>query len=173
MLFRSIHTAAVMSIEIGIHRQNKPSKPGNVASAATTGKSMAGMWNWRKQAFPDASSIESRRTWLSCYFICCNASTGLRRPNLIQWTPYIAESIEMLETSPLAVPSDKLIAQWAKSQRIMERIMPHFGLGEDHSNVTLTDPNIQAALEGYEQDLDQWRDQVPQDCRGRKSSLSC
>lgn len=169
--YQLIHTAAVMGIDIGIHKQNKPAKPSSVASAASTGKAMAGMWNWRKQAFPDASSIEARRTWISCYFICSNASTGLRRPTLIQWSPYIAESIEVLETSPLAVPSDKIIAQWARSQRIMETIMPHFRLAEDNSNVTLADPNIQASLAGYEQELDEWRDQVPAECRGRKLLL--
>ena len=74
----------------------------------------------------------------------------------------------MLETSPLAAPSDKLIAQWAKSQHIMERIMPQFVLDEDHSNITLADPSTQAALVGYEKELNQWRDQVPGDVRGRK-----
>lgn len=166
--YQLIHTAAVMGIDIGIHKQNKPAKTSSVASAASSGKSMAGMWNWRKQAFPDASSIEARRTWLGCYFICSNASTGLRRPTLIHWSPYIAESIGVLETSPLAVPSDKVIAQWAKSQRIMETIMPHFRMDEDNSNITLADPNIQAALAGYEQELDVWRDQVPAGCRSRK-----
>ena len=165
--YQLIHIAAVMAVDIGIHRQNKVPKPSSSAGPAPS-KSMTGMWNWRKQAFPDASSIEARRTWLSCYFICCNASTGLRRPNMVHWSPYIAESIEMLETSPLAVPSDKLIAQWARSQHIMERVMPHFGLDDDQSNVTLSDPNIQAALAGYEHDLDEWRNQVPIEGRGGK-----
>lgn len=168
--YQLIHIAAVMAVDIGIHKQNKVPKPSSSAGP-TPSKSMTGMWNWRKQAFPDASSIESRRTWLSCYFICCNASTGLRRPNMVHWSPYIVESIEMLETSPLAVPSDKLIAQWARSQHIMERVMPHFGLDDDQSNVTLSDPDIQAALAGYEHDLDEWRNQVPIEGRGGKLNI--
>ena len=168
--YQLIHIAAVMAVDIGIHKQNKVPRPLSSAGLAPS-KSMAGMWNWRKQAFPDASSIEARRTWLSCYFICCNASTGLRRPNMVHWSPYIAESIEMLETSPLAVPSDKLIAQWARSQHIMEKVMPHFGLSDDQSNVTLSDPNIQAALAGYEHDLDEWRNQVPIEGRGGELTI--
>jgi hypothetical protein len=70
--YQLIHIAAVMAIDIGMGKKSKCSKTKH-----------AGLWRdhpWRRTPYPDPESIESRRAWLSCYFLCCNASMGLRRP---------------------------------------------------------------------------------------------
>ena len=48
----------------------------------------------------------------------------LRRPNLVRWTNYMKEFIEVLETHPDAFASDKLFCQHIKIQHICEDIGP-------------------------------------------------
>ncbi len=159
-----IHLAQTMGMEIGIHKAHKSPSQNN------GGTSAVGLWNWRKANSTGGSSVENRRTWVSCYFLCCNASTGLRRPNLARWSPYLEECVHVLETSPDALPSDKLLAQWVKSQHIMERVMYCFNMDDDFSHVSLADPATQDALVEFEGELSKWADAIPQDCRGREFS---
>lgn len=168
--YQLIHLAAVMAIDIGINKKNKPSKGP---------KSMAGLWKdhaWRRTALPDASSIEARRSWLSCYFLCCNAAMGLRRPNLVKWTSYMGECIEELEASPEAAPSDIVLCQWVRSQHIMEEVGTQFSMDDAFAVVSIADAKVQYALKGFERDLQRWRNQVPNEVQNRKlrsSSCSC
>lgn len=159
--YQLIHLAAVMAIDIGLHKKSK-------SGSGSSQKSMAGLWNWRRAGTIDSSSIEARRTWITCYFLCCNSATGLRRPNLIHWSPYIGECVEMLETSPLAMHSDKTLCQWVKSQRIMELIGTQFDMHDDHISVNIGDPNVQSAVEGFESMLEKWSAEVPKDVMSRK-----
>lgn len=99
---------------------------------------MASLWRdnpWRRIAFPDPESAESRRTWLACYFMCCTASMGFRRPNLIRWTPFMAECVDFLYSSPDALPSDKLLCEWVKSQHIAENIGTQFSMDDPFATV--------------------------------------
>ncbi|TAQ88992.1 hypothetical protein B7494_g2656 [Chlorociboria aeruginascens] len=153
--YQMIHIAAVMAIDIGMGKKNKNGKAKSV-----------GMWRdhpWRRTPFPDAESIEARRAWLCCYFLCCNASMGLRRPNLIRWTSYMADCIEVLESSPEAVLSDKLLCQWVRSQHIAEEIGTQFAMDDPTANISIADLKVQYALKGFERDLEKWSDQVPKE----------
>ncbi|KFZ11900.1 hypothetical protein V501_04476 [Pseudogymnoascus sp. VKM F-4519 (FW-2642)] len=155
--YQLIHLAAVMAIEINISKKN---------SSSQAPKSMAGLWKdhlWRRTAFPDASSIEARRTWVSCYFLCCNAAMGLRRSNLIRWTSYMGECVEVLETSPDAAPSDKVLCQWVRSQHIAEEVGTQFSMDDSFASVSITDPKVQYALKGFERDLEHWSSHIPND----------
>lgn len=153
--YQLVHIAAVMAIDIGLGRKNKPRRDGVKA---------IGLWRehqWRRSPFPDAESIEARRAWLSCYFLCCNVSMGLRRPNLIRWTNFMADSIDVLETSPEAAPSDKLLCQWVRSQHIAEDIGTQFSMDDPGANVNISDLKVQYALKGFERDLENWKRNVP------------
>ncbi|KFY31054.1 hypothetical protein V493_01418 [Pseudogymnoascus sp. VKM F-4281 (FW-2241)] len=155
--YQLIHLAAVMAIEINISKKN---------NSCQAPKSMAGLWKdhlWRRTAFPDASSIEARRTWVSCYFLCCNAAMGLRRSNLIRWTSYLGECVEALETSADAAPSDKVLCQWVRSQHIAEEVGTQFSMDDSFASVSITDPKVQYALKGFERDLEHWSSHIPID----------
>jgi hypothetical protein len=159
--YQLIHIAAVMAIDIGLGKKTKSAK----------GKSGAGLWRdhaWRRTPYPDSESIEARRTWLACYFLCCNASMGLRRPNLIRWTPFMADSVQVLETSPEALPSDKTLCQWIKSQQIAEEVGTQFSMDDPAATVNIADPKIQYALRGFERDLEKWSSQITPESSSRK-----
>lgn len=158
--YQLIHIAAVMAIDIGMGKKSKSSanKP-------------AGLWRdhaWRRTPYPDPESIEARRAWLSCYFLCCTASMGLRRPNLVRWTNFMTDCVEVLETSPEAARTDKALCQWVRSQHIAEEIGTQFSMDDPVANVSITDAKVQHALKGFERDLEKWSCQIPPDVRSSK-----
>ncbi|KAK2781655.1 hypothetical protein FQN53_000446 [Emmonsiellopsis sp. PD_33] len=153
--FQLIHIAAVMGMDLGMNRRTK-----------TKSKSM-GMWReimGKKAIMLDPDAPETRRAWLGCYFMSVNISMSLRRPLLTRWQPYMDECLEILETSPDALPSDKAIIQWVKLAHIGEEIGFQFSMDDPATNVSITDPKIQYALKGFEGRLDEWRQEVPPDC---------
>jgi hypothetical protein len=158
--YQLIHIAAVMAIDIGMGKKTKPSK------SKTTG-----LWRdhpWRRTPYPDPESIEARRAWISCYFLCCNASMGLRRPNLIRWTSFMADCVDVLENSPDALPSDRTLCQWVKSQQIAEEVGTSFSMDDPGATVSIADQKVQYALKGFERELDKWSSQVPPESASRK-----
>lgn len=158
--YQLIHIAAVMAIDIGMGKRNKSPKGKDV-----------GLWRdhpWRRHPYPDPESIEARRTWLACYFLCCNASMGLRRPNLIRWASFMGECVDVLETSPDAAPTDKILCQWVRSQHIAEEIGTRFSMDDPGAVVSITDTNIQYALKGFELDLEKWSKNIPPEADTRE-----
>ncbi|KAH8603081.1 hypothetical protein B0O99DRAFT_605034 [Bisporella sp. PMI_857] len=157
--YQLIHIAAVMALDIGI---GKKSKNTQCKSFGTN----AGLWRdhpWRRTPFPDPESIVARRAWLGCYFLCCNASMGLRRPNLIRWSPFMTDCLNVLERSPEAAPSDKILCQLVRSQQIAEEIGTQFSMDDPSANVNIADPKVQYALKGFERDLTRWTNHIPPD----------
>ncbi|KAA8576294.1 hypothetical protein MFRU_009g01910 [Monilinia fructicola] len=156
--YQLIHIAAVMAIDIGMGKKGKTGRTDKMKSA--------GLWRdhpWRRTPYPDPETIEARRTWLGCYFLCCNASMGLRRTNLIRWSSFMAESVDVLENSPDAAPTDKILCQWVRSQRIAEEVGIQFSMDDPGATISIADPKVQYALKGFEQDLDKWSNQIPPD----------
>ncbi|KAK0126289.1 hypothetical protein ONS95_007900 [Cadophora gregata] len=153
--YQLIHIASVMAIDIGMNKKSKLQK--------TKGAGLFRDNPWRRTPFPDAESAESRRTWLACYFLCCNASMGLRRPNLIRWTSFMEDCIDFLETSPDALPSDKGFCHWIRSQHIAEDIGTQFSMDDPSATVNISDPKVQYALKGFEIELEKWASQIPQE----------
>jgi hypothetical protein len=155
-----IHIAAVMAIDIGMGKKNKSKKT-----------KAAGLWRdtpWRRTPYPDPESLEARRAWLTCYFLCCNAAMGLRRPNLIRWTSFMAECVDVLENSPDAAPSDKSLCQWVRSQHIAEEVGTQFSMDDPAATVSISDSKVQYALKGFERDLQKWSSQIPPEAFSRK-----
>ncbi|ESZ92377.1 hypothetical protein SBOR_7232 [Sclerotinia borealis F-4128] len=156
--YQLIHIAAVMAIDIGMGKKGKSGKTDKMKSA--------GLWRdhpWRRTPYPDPETIEARRTWMGCYFLCCNASMALRRPNLIRWTSFMAESVDILEHSPEAAPTDRILCQWVRSQRIAEEVGIQFSMDDPGASISIADPKVQYALKGFEQELDKWSSSIPPD----------
>jgi len=96
-----------------------------------------------------------------------SASMVLRRPNLVRWTNYMKECIEVLETHPDAYPSDKLFCQHVKIQHICEDIGLQFLMDDNTATISITDPKVTYALNVLENQLKTWKEQVPAECRGQ------
>ncbi|KAF5022741.1 hypothetical protein F66182_5204 [Fusarium sp. NRRL 66182] len=164
--YQLVHMSAVMAIDIGLGQKLKSRRgmampdtwrPGQVVSSITAvGQS-------RRWTPPDPTSIESRRTWLTCYFLAANASMALHRPNLIRWTPFMAESLHLLQSSPDAAPTDAYFCHFVWAHHLSEEFVVQFTLDDPSKDISITDPRTQYMLKGLEQDLKRYKEAVPPD----------
>lgn len=169
--YQLIHMAVTLAMDIGMCRRTMTTKK------LFTMKDLMG-----KKAFAlDLDSPETRRAWVGCYYlsvqcvfalclvliICVRiakssrVSAALRRVPLVRWHSYMDECIEILETSPDALPSDKALVRWVKLAQITEEVGFHFSSDEPDSNATFFDPKIQYTLRAFEKQLEQWRKDTP------------
>ncbi len=76
-----------------------------------------------------------------------------KRANLLKWSSYTDECLEMLETSPDAMPSDKQLCRWVRLQHIIEDVGVHFQIDDPYRHPEHSDTKIQYAIKGYEAQL--------------------
>ncbi|KAI1333219.1 hypothetical protein F5Y16DRAFT_355129 [Xylariaceae sp. FL0255] len=152
--YQMVHTAVVMAIDIGLgRRKNNP-------------KSRLVPYTWRdhpfrRNALPDPCSIESCRTWLGCYFLASNVAMALHRANLLRWQPFMNECVDILETSPDAVSTDRTLCHLVWTHRLGEEVGVQFSMDDPGVFVNITDQKVQYALRGYEQSLEKYREAIP------------
>lgn len=101
------------------------------------------------------------------YLTALSASMVLRRPNLVRWTKYMKECIEVLEFHSDAYPSDKYFCQLVKIQHICEDIGFQFLMDDNTATISITDPKVTYALTVLENQLKTWKENIPAECRGR------
>ena len=80
----------------------------------------------------------------------------------------MADCIDVLENSPEALPSDKVLCQWVRSQHITEEVGTQFSMDDPGANVSISDQKVQFALKGFERDLEKWSTQIPPEIQSRK-----
>lgn len=144
--YMMVNCAAVMALDLGLGRKATP----NVM------KLSIGPF---RRYHPNSSSIEARRTFLVCYYLCMSITMVLRRPILLRWTKYMEESVKILETSPDAFPSDKLLCQQVKMARIGENISVQFCMDDPSVEVAISEPKVIYALKIFENELQQLKDE--------------
>lgn len=160
--YQIIHMAAVMALDIGLGKRYNPAKARR-GFGGPNANFAPGPGNTIPQ---DSDTLEARRAWLCSYYLCASASMVLRRPNLVRWTQYMKECIEVLETHPDAFESDKLFAQHVKIQHICEDIGLQFLMDDNTANISIKDPKVTYALTVLENELKSWKEKVPPECRG-------
>ena len=147
-----IHMAAVLAIDLGMGKRMKTPNMGMYKEYA------------QKVPFPTSlnpEAPETRRTWLGCYFMCANASMSLRRPLLIRWTGYMDDSLQLLESSPEALDSDKWLVSLVRGQHIAEEVGFQFSMDDPTVEVSITEPKTQYHLKAFERQLTEWRSRTP------------
>ncbi|KAH8723755.1 hypothetical protein GQ44DRAFT_740750 [Phaeosphaeriaceae sp. PMI808] len=144
--YMMVNCAAVMALDLGLGRKATP----NVM------KLSIGPF---RRYHPNSSSIEARRTFLVCYYLCMSITMVLRRPILLRWTKYMDESITILESSPDALPSDKLLCQQVKMAHIGENISVQFCMDDPSIEVAISEPKAIYALKIFENELQQLREE--------------
>jgi hypothetical protein len=166
--YQLVHVAAVMAIEIGLGRK-KQAKDG-------FRKHISFAWRdhpLRKQPPPDPTTIEARRAWLTCYFLATNTAMALHRANLIRWTPFAAECMDVLETSPDAAPTDKYLCHLVWTHKLAEEVGTQFSMDDPMSTPNIADPRTQYALRGFERDLERYSSAIPRELLQRRLPPRC
>ncbi|KAL8853606.1 MAG: hypothetical protein Q9221_001592 [Calogaya cf. arnoldii] len=149
--YQLIHMAAVMAIDLGFGMRAKGS--GEPYHAI-----------WKDQPRPKSSvraseTIEIRRAWLGCYLLCANAAMGLRRTNLIRWSAHIDDCLDFLNTSSEALPSDAVLVEWVRLQRLADDVGTQI-LVDESSSLGISDVKTQYALKGFERQMKDWEKQA-------------
>jgi hypothetical protein len=156
--YQLVHVAAVMAIEIGLGRKK--------AAKGGFRKHISQAWPdhpLRKLPPPDPTTIEARRAWLTCYFMATNTAMALHRSNLIRWTPFVAECIDVLESSPDAAPTDKYLCHLVLAHKLAEEIGIQFSMDDPASTPNLAEPRTQHALRGFERELERYSNAIPKE----------
>jgi hypothetical protein len=83
----------------------------------------------------------------------------LRRPILLRWTKYMEESVKLLETSPDALPSDRLLCRQVKMAHIGEDISVQFCMEDPSIEVAISEPKVIYAMKIFENELQQLREE--------------
>ncbi|KFA66283.1 hypothetical protein S40285_01892 [Stachybotrys chlorohalonatus IBT 40285] len=164
--YQLVHMAAVMAIDIGLGKK-------------TTGRRRVPLhpFTWRDHPFRrqpplDPTTLECRRTWLVCHFLCANTAVALRRPHLVRWTPFMTESVDVLQTSPDAAPTDKYFCHLIWTHRMAEEIGGNLMTEDEDYTATITDLRVQHSLKAMERDLRKYRAAVPEDLMQPTLSIS-
>jgi hypothetical protein len=118
------------------------------AAVMAMGLGLANNVTWYHPSPTEAKSVEARRTFLACYWINCYMSIILRGPLFLRFTPYMAECIDILETSPDAAPTDKAFVEYIKIMKIFEEVSVATRplLGETKEGLPPHNPSIDFVL---------------------------
>jgi hypothetical protein len=98
-----------------------------------------------------------------------SAAMSLRRPLLLRWSAYNDECLELLDTAPDALPSDKWLCHLVRIQHIAEDVGFQFSMDDPASVISLSDTKTQYHLKGFETKLEEWRQHAPTDVSQRKA----
>ncbi|KAL2176035.1 uncharacterized protein P884DRAFT_226915, partial [Thermothelomyces heterothallicus CBS 202.75] len=153
--YQLVHIAAVMAVDIGLGRR-KPAR-------GCIKKHLSGVWRPQLSVQTDPTSLEARRTWLTCYFLTTNTAMALHRPNLIRWNHFTSECVEVLQSSPDAAPTDKYLCHLVGAHRLAEDIGVQFVMDEPTSAPNLAEPKTQYTLRGFERELERHYNLVPKE----------
>ncbi|KAF7585890.1 hypothetical protein BBP40_009928 [Aspergillus hancockii] len=110
-----------------------------------------------KPAAHQGKLLDARRVWLGCHYICSNTSMSLRTPNVMRWTRCMDECVEVLETSPDALPSDKIFCRHIRLQHITEEFSMQLSM-KDTSTPMLS--QTQATDHAFKRRLADWRNNI-------------
>ncbi|KLJ11880.1 hypothetical protein EMPG_12973 [Blastomyces silverae] len=160
-VYQLSHTASNMAIIMGLDKQLGSGwsselilPPGERQSLDDLQRSYIQEWN-----------LAARRVWLGCHYICSNTSMALHSPNVMRWTRYMDECLEVLETSAFSSPSDKLFCQHVKLQHIIEEFELQLAWESPAPAVNSTQESQAGNVHKiFMRQLEDWNNAVPQDC---------
>lgn len=93
---------------------------------------------------------------------------GLRRINLIRWGSHMDDCRDFLSTSPEALPSDSVLIEWVRLQRLADEVGNQISIDES-SDLGNSDVKTQYALKGFERQMGDWEKQASKQVTSCKS----
>ncbi|THX58811.1 hypothetical protein D6D06_02631 [Aureobasidium pullulans] len=68
------------------------------------------------------ATLEIRRVWLACDYVCSHTSMAMQTSNVMRWTRQMEECLEVLESHPASLASDKILCSHIRLQHILEEV---------------------------------------------------
>ncbi|KAE8139791.1 hypothetical protein BDV38DRAFT_280708 [Aspergillus pseudotamarii] len=146
------HTAANMALIMGLGERLSNT---NRESSALPRQGQAD-----RHQNAQAELLGARRVWLGCHYICSNTSMSLRAPNVMRWTHCMGECVEVLETSPDAFPSDRILCQHIRLQRITEEATMQLSRKSASDSLSSRAKHIQASHRLAKRQLWDWKNNI-------------
>ena len=159
--YQFVHMAAVLAIDIGLGKKRNPPKS-RLFPASFRDNPV------RRAPLPDPTTIEARRTWLASYFLASNVAMALHRTNLVRWTPFMTECMDILESSPEAAPTDRYLCNLVWTHRLAEEVGIQFSMDDPSVSVSISEPKVQYALRSFDRDMVKYRDSIPKEDKQRE-----
>jgi hypothetical protein len=152
---QQVHISTAMAIELGLgHRlpQKRATLYGKHAFQRRSQESQAA-------TTIDPASLEARRAWLACYYLSSTNTIMKRRPLLLTWTRFMAESWEILRTATDRAPTDEYLCAHVWAQRLSEDVAQQVAGDDfdDPANAT----RLKFSLRKLDQDLNQFQRSLP------------
>lgn len=111
----------------------------------------------------NGTSLEARRALLVNYYLSISITMILRKPVFnSNWGREIPESLDVLEKSPQALPSDKILCKHVRLAQLWENVSNTLKLTDDDADVDVLDPDFQYSLKSFETDLDDLSKSIPE-----------
>ena len=85
----------------------------------------------------------------------------MRKPNPQLWTEHDDRTLEMLAYSTYGVPTDLLLCQFVRAERLCERIAVQSNLYNFSINNDVSDPITQSTMQGLQNEITDWKVQIP------------
>ena len=86
---------------------------------------------------------------------CGSLAMRVRGPNILSFNSWMAESLSLLDKSPLLV--DQRIAAWVRLQRIADEATTAFGLDDASTSFSLDELRMQVTLRSFERRMEEWK----------------
>jgi hypothetical protein len=159
--YEYIHSAANMAMDLGIGSRSVSNRSRQMASsvmhpAHDVRNPIITMAPRGPYPANDSGSIENRRTFLACYFISTGVSLSLGRPCMLRASSYVRESVDILEQSPDALPTDRIIAAWTTLVMLAEEGSVALSYDDLGAIASIADLRTQLTIKDIEGRLSAW-----------------
>ncbi|CAD0018531.1 unnamed protein product [Aureobasidium pullulans] len=100
------------------------------------------------------ASLEIRRVWLACDYVCSHTSMAMQTSNIMRWTRQMEECLEVLESHPASLASDKILCSHIRLQHILEEVD-----GQLRSSI-LGPTAMKVAFRAFKRQLTDWASSI-------------
>jgi hypothetical protein len=115
-------------------------------------------------------TADERRALLGCYYLFAKLSYSFKRLDPIRYTQHLEDCCQAL-LAEAEYPSDIVLVQHVRLQRVLERYLPN-AVGQPELSVP-----VRSFVRCFEEDIQKFKQSVPRDllesCMQRKSLLIC
>lgn len=80
---------------------------------------------------------------------------------MVHFTPYMGDSIDLLECSLYAASTDRCFTAWVKLQRIMDLSAASLRLNTPGNGISLAESHVQLILNNCSKQLQDWETALP------------
>ncbi|KAF2148677.1 hypothetical protein K461DRAFT_232408 [Myriangium duriaei CBS 260.36] len=103
-------------------------------------------------------NLARKRALIGCFTHSSAVAFGLRRPNTLPFSTYMADILEELDTSPLAQSSDWQLGATARLYKMADEISTTFSLTDAGREGQVTDIEFQHHITSFAHRLQNWKD---------------